>query len=542
LLLLPPLAAGKNGQRGSRFSLVIMSNVKILFFAADPLSAQPDGRTPRLLLDEDVRKIQQKVRAAGHRADLFDWRLAARPGDLLQALTETRPRVVHFSGHGRKEGLVLVGADGHPHLVPAAGLTQLFQVFRGRIRLVVLNACFSLEQAEAIAGVVGCAIGTRREISDGAAITFGAEFYLAIASGRSVQAAFERARAALAVEHPDEAECPQLVAGDGVDPSRVFVFRPRLRPVARMLAGVALVGSVVLAAVTATPRTCGWEVDGSPRTLAEGSGAPSVASATGGPSGVESDLAAGKVLYSTGKYAAAFPLLEKAAEAGNAAAMGLVGIAYSHGQGTRPRPDSAISWLRRAAAKRDKRAMVALGSAYENGEGVDRSPRWAQYWYEEAAADGSAEAMRRLGSLFRDQEKYAAALRSYRAAVFAGSADARADAGWMYEKGLGVSPDAEEARCLYVTAAEAGSPRGMLAMGRTYQEAVGVRRDYARAKEWYLKAVRAGSADAMYAIGVLYHNGWGVPRDPAKAIRWYRRARDAGSRVAAGNLTAPGAR
>jgi hypothetical protein len=203
----------------------MMSKVEILVFAADPLSAQPDGRIPRLLLDEDVRQIRQMVRAAEHRDALdFDVRWAARTDDLLQALNEKRPQVVHFSGHGGNEGLVLVASDGcGPHRVDAAALAQLFEVFRGDIRVVVLNACFSLPQAEAIAQVVGCAIGTRCEISDAAAITFGASFYRAIAFGHSVQMAYDQACTALALEHFEDRECPQLVVGPGVDPARLVL-------------------------------------------------------------------------------------------------------------------------------------------------------------------------------------------------------------------------------------------------------------------------------------------------------------------------------
>jgi hypothetical protein len=210
----------------------MMSKVEILFFAADPLSAPPDGRIPRLLLDEDVRQIRQNVRAAEHRDALdFDVRWAARTDDLLQALNERRPQVVHFSGHGGNEGLVLVASDGlGPHRVDAAALAQLFQVFRGDIRVVVLNACFSLPQAEAIAGVVGCAIGTRGEISDAAAITFGASFYRAIAFGHSVQTAYDQARTALALEHFEDRECPQLVVGPGVDAARLVLVSPQASP------------------------------------------------------------------------------------------------------------------------------------------------------------------------------------------------------------------------------------------------------------------------------------------------------------------------
>ena len=526
-----------------------MSKIKILFFAADPLSAQPDGRG-RLALDEDVRQICRHVRAAGGREDLFGWRLAARPDDLLQALKETRPRVVHFSGHGLRKGLLLVGSDGCPHLVPAAGLAQLFQVYRGRIRLVVLNACFSLEQAEALAGVVGCAIGTRSEISDAAAITFGAEFYSAVVNGRSVKDAFELASAALRIKHPDDAECPELVTGDGVDPSRLYVHRPYLRVVAKRVAALVLAVATMGAVVKLADRTpeslaarpdCGWEGGGSARNLAGGLGIPAAASSAPIDPSAGSDLSAAKILYREGSYQQAIPLFRRAAEAGIPEAMAFLGVVYMRGQGTVQEPDSAFRWLHDAALKRDPLGMTELGLAYQNGVGTRRNRGLAVRWYENAVNEkGSAEAMRRLGGLFRDEQNFAAALHWFRAAVLSGSSDARADAGWMYEKGLGVSADPEEARCLYDMAAHAGSLRGMLAMGRIYQDAVGVPQDYEQAKEWYLRAVSAGSAEAMYSMGVLHQNGWGVPQNRTEALRWFRRARDAGSRIAAGTLAAQG--
>ena len=159
----------------------------------------------------------------------------------------------------------------------------------------------------------------------------------------------------------------------------------------------------------------------------------------------------------------------------------------------------------------------------------------------EAKGKGCAEPMRNLGRLFQDEFQYDSALVWYQRAADAGSLDAMVDAGWMYETGLGIPRNSEEARRRYRTAAERGLPRGMLAMGWSYQESVGVPQDYGLARAWYLKAVDVGSADAMNNMGVLYQNGWGVPPDPAEAIGWYRRARDAGSRIASGNLAALGA-
>jgi hypothetical protein len=241
-----------------------MRKVKVLFFAADPLSAPPHGGVPRLWLDEDVRQMREKVRGAKYRDALeLDFRWAARTDDLLQALNETRPQVVHFSGHGGNDGLVLVSSDGQrPHPVGAAALAQLFDVFRGDIHVAVLNACFSLPQAEAIAGAVGCAIGTRGEISDGAAITFGASFYRAIAFGESVKTAYDQARAALALEHFADQECPQLVVRRGVDPEKLILVSPEgvrasrrgIGRAGRTIAGLAVAGATALVSVTLVDR------------------------------------------------------------------------------------------------------------------------------------------------------------------------------------------------------------------------------------------------------------------------------------------------
>jgi TPR repeat protein len=575
-----------------------MIKVRILFFAADPQSAPPDGRAARLRLDEDVRQIRHKVRGAEHRDALeFDVHWAARTDDLLQALNETRPQVVHFSGHGGSDGLVLVSADGRrPHLVDAPVLKQLFEVFRGDIRVVVLSACFSLPQAEAIAASVGCAIGTHGAISDEAAVTFNASFYRAVAFGHSVQAAYEQARTALALEHFDDRECPVLVTRPDVDPAQLFLVaggdadapgreadtaaplplaalprerRPEQRAKWIGVGAAALVLS--LGAVLASDLLRDRDPDdGAPGSLTEasdsrasdaspqrvlaaepaakGTGRPTGSPAAAAtkpddPGGTMADLEAAKALRQSGNHAAAFPLFLRAAEDGNPEAMGFVGMMYLSGEGTARSPDAAIPWLRRARDARDPRGMNALGLAYQRGEGVERSYRWAKYWYLAAAEEkGYAPAMENLGSLYRQglgvERSDSQAMEWYRKAVSAGSLDAAVDLGLMHEEGMGTPRDPQEALRLYRVAADGGAPRGMFSMGRMYQEGIGVDQSYARAREWYLKGADAGSADAMNNLGLLYHNGWGVRRNRAEAIRWFRRAADAGSTLAAGNLAA----
>jgi TPR repeat protein len=522
-----------------------MSKVKVLFFAADPLSIPPEGNNERLLLDEDIRQIRVKVRASEHRdAFDFDYRLAARPDDLLQALNEVKPDVVHFSGHGWSEGLFFMDPDGlRAHSVDVVLLSKLFRIFRGQIRVVVLNACHSHAQAEEVAQVVGCAIGMRGKISDRAAIDFGAAFYRALGFGHSLQTAFDQACLALPAA---ERDCPQLEARPDIDPARLVLVSPTSKPprarswTKRVAVALTVAGAAVVAILTLPPNQppeCSWDQDGMPH-LALGGPQTWVAASTSGGAGSGTELEIAKAQQQARNDTAAFPHFRTAAQGGDAEAMGYLGVAYLCGEGTARWTERGISWLREAAGKRDPRGMTALGFAYQHGVGVKRSRRWTRYWYRVAADTARLpEAMRRLGGSYEDDEEWDSAVAWYRRAIDAESAEAMVDLGSVYETGPRHLRDLGHARALYDSAATAGSARGMLAMGHTYQDGVGVPRDYVRAMEWYRKAVAAGSIEAMNSMGVLYQHGWGVPRSSETAVYWFRRAKDAGSAIARENLS-----
>ncbi len=194
---------------------------RILFLAANPTA-------DRLALGEEVRAIEAKIRASEHRDTLVlisKW--AVRPDDLMQALNEHQPHIVHFSGHGYPtEEIVLQGADGQPKPVGKRALVKLFKTFKDNIRLVVLNACYSKPQAEAIVGVVDCAVGMNQAIGDDAARTFSASFYRALGFGRSVQGAFDQGETSLLLEDIPEEGTAELLTGDGVEASEVVLVRP----------------------------------------------------------------------------------------------------------------------------------------------------------------------------------------------------------------------------------------------------------------------------------------------------------------------------
>ena len=199
-----------------------MNKVKVLFLSANPVA------TPKLQLDEEIRQIGIKLRAAEYR-DAFDFvpRFAARPDDLLQALLEHRPEIVHFSGHGSAaQQLIFVDDQGNEKPVTKEALVHLFRTLKDNIRLVLLNACSTRPQAEAIAETIDCTIGMRKPIGDEAAIVFAASFYRALGFGRSVKEAFELGKAALLLESIPEDKTPELLTRAGVDVSAMIFVQP----------------------------------------------------------------------------------------------------------------------------------------------------------------------------------------------------------------------------------------------------------------------------------------------------------------------------
>jgi len=201
------------------------SVVKILFIAANPtetVAFHPNGAplTHRPLgLDQEFREIKDKLRGSQHCDSIrLVYCLAARPDDLLQAFNEERPQIVHFSGHGtNRDELVLLDDRGKPKFVSKIAISSLFKTMKDRIRIVVLNACFSKGQAAAITKHVDCAIGMKTAFGDTAAILFAAAFYRGIGFGHSVKDSFNQGLTALKLEGLTEDKAPKLLMRKGID-------------------------------------------------------------------------------------------------------------------------------------------------------------------------------------------------------------------------------------------------------------------------------------------------------------------------------------
>ncbi len=159
--------------------------IKILFLAANPLD------TVRLRTDEEARAIDLALRQAENRNFVVSVHGAVRTDDLQELLLRHQPDIVHFSGHGADEqSLILEGPNGNGVRVSGTALRQLFGVLKGNIRCIVLNACYSAEQAKGLAEVIDCVVGIEDAISDEAARQFSTAFYRGLGYERSIGEAF----------------------------------------------------------------------------------------------------------------------------------------------------------------------------------------------------------------------------------------------------------------------------------------------------------------------------------------------------------------
>jgi WD40 repeat protein len=232
-----------------------METIKVLLFAANPQGTAP------LDLAREFREIDEEVRMSPFRSAVELILVpGTRPVDLLRKLNENRPQVVHFSSHGDPDAIVLESDDPEA-VVPGAAASSmrstderdmelvrpsgvetdsnsqgqlrevsksaLVNVLRacdeGNLRLVVLNACHTRSQAEALIEIVDCVVSMNRTITDRAAIKFAASFYGALAFGKSVQRAFDQGLARLSAEGLGETDTPELLVRAGVDASRVVL-------------------------------------------------------------------------------------------------------------------------------------------------------------------------------------------------------------------------------------------------------------------------------------------------------------------------------
>lgn len=212
-----------------------MSKAKVLFLATNPNQSG-------LSAEEAARQTAQKISSSAsdsHRSDSLEFVscLASRSDDLLPALMQHTPTVLHYLGDEKgscpNDGSIVVQDDtGQLRAINENALKHIFATLRSqKLRVVILNSCHNCgTQLDAIKDTVDFTIEMRngkKESSSKADLIFAASFYRALGMSRSLQEAFDMGKSSLLLEGIPVEETPKLYArSDGIDASGVRLVNP----------------------------------------------------------------------------------------------------------------------------------------------------------------------------------------------------------------------------------------------------------------------------------------------------------------------------
>lgn len=188
---------GIEGQRESQ---------TILFLSSDPLDL------PHIRLGHELRAIKEKLHYALMRNYVvLHQRECVRSTDLIQAMVEVRPSIVHFAGHGNRAGaLYLEDEEGKAHAVTVDAFAALLRLFKEDVKCVILNACYTTVHAIDLTQEIAYVIGMGSVLSDKAALAFSTGFYQALGAGVTIETAYRFGCAQIGLQGLPEYEAPVL--------------------------------------------------------------------------------------------------------------------------------------------------------------------------------------------------------------------------------------------------------------------------------------------------------------------------------------------
>lgn len=202
-------------------------------------------------------------------------------------------------------------------------------------------------------------------------------------------------------------------------------------------------------------------------------------------------------------YDAARSVWETLAEIGNGDALFNLGIMAEDGLGEARNVTKAEALYRSAAGVGNFKAQYRLGLLYAVGQVLPHDAAQARIYLSMAATHGDRDAMAMLENLGQAPERmsefaqaelwsgageHAKAATKYEQLARAGDMAAQARLAWLYEAGLGVPHNLQEA-------------------ARRFEQ-----------------AANAGVADAQYAMAVILRTGRGRPQDLEASLQWLRNA------------------
>jgi hypothetical protein len=203
----------------TRKELKRRNHVDVLYLMSNPTKKHA------LSLDKEVKAVKAEIARSRFRDNItLHQSEAANFKDVFNGLNDHAPSVVHFSGHGNTDGLVMDGGTvkrGKTNFITFDLLGKALKATDTPPAVIVLNACKSTGARKALLGSAKALVVMENSISDVAAVAFATQFYGAIASGQSLQTAFDQGCVAIELISWGEASTPALVTATGVNAKNI---------------------------------------------------------------------------------------------------------------------------------------------------------------------------------------------------------------------------------------------------------------------------------------------------------------------------------
>jgi len=215
-----PRVQRPQGDKDARQLSKSAAKLRIAYLTTNPV------RDAVLRTDMEMRDVLKELQKSANRSHVEVRHLpAARVEDLLDALNDFKPNVVHFSGHGGDSAVLFDNRD----VDDDGGVELDFKVVHETIsathappQLLVFNACDTLNGADIFLKTVHAVVAMSNSITDSAATLFSTRFYAALASGQSVAVALQQGKVILkAAKLAKDAELPTLIVRKGMLPGSI---------------------------------------------------------------------------------------------------------------------------------------------------------------------------------------------------------------------------------------------------------------------------------------------------------------------------------
>jgi TPR repeat protein len=180
--------------------------------------------------------------------------------------------------------------------------------------------------------------------------------------------------------------------------------------------------------------------------------------------------------------------------------MNSLGELHEAGTGVPQNVQTARGWYKKAAELGDADAMGHLGAQLESGRGGPQSLETAREWYVKGAALNGRVAMHNLGTMLENgrgtAKNLSEAISWYERAAALDYPPALNDLGRLYLAGVGVPKSYVRAKASFEQAAQLGDAKAMNNLALLYLNGTGVQRDIELARTWFERAIALDNAEA----------------------------------------------